>query len=169
VTLDRTDITILDALQKNARLSNKELAAKVDLAPSSCLQRVRGLKEAGVLRGFHADVDPAAVGVGLQAMVMVRLARHSRESVEAFRQHILSLPQAVTAYHVSGSHDFLVLVAVRDAHHLRDFVLDAFTARREVARIETALVFEQTRAASLPIEFPDEAASSREKPRKRRG
>jgi DNA-binding Lrp family transcriptional regulator len=162
--LDRTDVAILDALQKNARLSNKELAAKVDLAPSSCLQRVRRLLEAGVLRGFHADVDPAAIGVGIEAMVMVRLSRHSRETVEAFREHVLSLPRVVTAYHVSGSHDFLVLVAVRDAHHLRDFVLDAFTSRREVARIETALVFEQTRAPSLPLEVEEKAG----RPKKRR-
>jgi DNA-binding Lrp family transcriptional regulator len=122
-----------------------------------------------VIRGFHADVDPAAVGVGLQALVMVRLARHSRDGVEAFRQHLRSLPQVVTAYHVSGSHDFLALVGVRDAHHLRDFVLDAFTARREVARIETALVFEQTRAASLPIEVGEEARKPARAPRRRRG
>ena len=79
--MDGIDFGILHELQNNARLSNKELAAKVKLAPSSCLERTRRLSAQGVLRGFHADVDPAALGVGLQAMIHVRLARHSRNHV----------------------------------------------------------------------------------------
>ena len=67
--LDRTDCEILAELQKNARLSNKELAARIGLAPSSCLERVRRLASAGVLRGYHAQVDPGALGIGLEAMV----------------------------------------------------------------------------------------------------
>ena len=74
--LDRLDCQIVDALQRNARLSNKELAAKVGLAASSCLERVRRLGRERVFVGFHAEVDPGALGVGLQAMIAVRLRRH---------------------------------------------------------------------------------------------
>ena len=63
--LDRTDFEIIDALQNDARLSNKELAARIQLAPSSCLVRVRALANAGVLTGYHAEVSPAAMGIGL--------------------------------------------------------------------------------------------------------
>ena len=66
--LDRIDFDILAALQNDGRLSNKELAAKVGLAPSSCLERVRALRESGVLRGFRAEVDPEALGIHLQAI-----------------------------------------------------------------------------------------------------
>jgi DNA-binding Lrp family transcriptional regulator len=151
--LDRTDFAILAALQKDARLSNKELAARVALAPSSCLERVRRLRETGVLTGFRALVDPGALGITMQALVFVRLARHARQQVKAFRAHALSLPETVAVYHVAGQHDFLVHVGVRDANHLRDLAMDAFTSRREVARIETHLIFEHTQPGFMPPGF----------------
>ena len=77
--LDRIDCTILEALQNDARLSNKELAARVGLAPSSCLERVRRLREDGILRSAHFVVDPHALGIGLQAMIAIRLHKHDRE------------------------------------------------------------------------------------------
>jgi DNA-binding Lrp family transcriptional regulator len=149
--LDRIDAAILDALQKNARLSNKELAARVGLAPSSCLARVRRLQEDGAFLGFHADVDPATLGITVQAMVAVRLSRHAREQVESFRAHVLSLPEVVAIFHVTGEADYVLHVAVRDLHHLRELTLSAFTTRPEVAHIETAVVFEHVRKPALPI------------------
>ena len=149
--LDRTDAEILRHLQKNARLSNKELAAAVGVAPSTCLERVRRLAAEGVLRGYHADVDPHAVGVGLQALVAIRLGQHSRPVVEAFQAHALGLDEVVQVYHVTGANDFLIHVAVRDAEHLRDLALTAFTERPEVVHIETALLFAHHRAPGLPI------------------
>lgn len=140
--LDRTDRQILALLQKDARLSNKELAARVGLAPSSCLARVQRLREAKVLRGFHAFVEPAALGVGLQALIAVRLQKHSRERVRAFTKHLLGRPEVVALYHVTGAFDFQVHVAVRDTPHLRDLALDAFTSRSEVESIQTALLFD---------------------------
>lgn len=143
--LDRIDRAILAELQQNARLTNKELASRVGLAESSCLERVRRLTQAGVLRGFHAEVDAKALGVGLQALVAVRLSRHSRSVVEAFREAMLELPAAVSVFHVAGANDFLVHVAVGDSDELRDLVLSAFTSRREVAHVETSLIYEHGR------------------------
>lgn len=149
--LDRRDRQIIGALRKNARLSNKELAAIVGLAPSSCLQRVRKLERRGVLRGYHAEVDLAALGVGLQAIVAIRLSRHSRALVDSFREHVLSMPEVRVVYHVAGASDFLLHVAVKDAEHLRELVLGAFTVRPEVAHVETALIFEQVQNVELPV------------------
>ena len=154
--LDRIDFAILRALQNDARLSNKELAAEVGLAQSSCLARVTRLRETGVLKSFHAEVDPRAVGIGLQAMIAVRLRQHSRELVEEFRRHALSLPQVLAVYHVAGANDFLVHVAVRDADHLRDLGMDAFTTRPEVAHLETSLIFEYVRSPGIPLYRPGE-------------
>lgn len=149
--LDRTDFAILRLLRKNARLPNKDLAARVGVAPSTALERVRRLREAGVLQGFHAEVAPAAVGIGLQAMVAVRLARHSRPQVEAFHAHLLALPEVLSLYHVAGADDFLVHVGVRDSDHLRDFAMAALTSREEVAHIETHLIFAFKRSTDLPV------------------
>jgi DNA-binding Lrp family transcriptional regulator len=140
--LDRIDREILALLQKNARLSNKELAARVGLAPSSCLARVHRLSQDKVLRGFHAFVDPGALGIGIQALIAVKLRQHSREKVRAFLRHLQALPEVVALYHVTGAVDFQVHVAVRDTDHLRDLALDAFTVRPEVESIQTSLLFE---------------------------
>lgn len=148
--LDRIDFEILSALQNNARLSNKELAAKVRLAPSSCLERTRRLIGIGAFRGFHAEIEPHALGIVLEALVFVRLARHSRETVRAFREHVLGLDETLALFHITGEFDFLVHVAVRDADHLRDLALDAFTTRAEVAQMETHLIFEHVRRNRLP-------------------
>ncbi len=164
--LSRIDLAILAALQNDARLSNKELAARVDLAPSSCLERVRRLRESGVLTGFRAQVEPTALGIAIQALVFVRLVRHAREQVRSFRAHALSLHEAIGVYHVAGQHDFLVHVGVRDANHLRDLAMDAFTSRPEVSRIETHLIFEHVPKTQMPVLM--ETGGDREKGRRRR-
>jgi DNA-binding Lrp family transcriptional regulator len=139
---------MLAALAKNARLSNKELAATVRLAPSSALERFRRLVRDGWLRGFHADIDPRAFGLGLEAIIAVRLRQHSRENFTAFREYVQTLPEVVAAYHMAGENDFLVHVRVRDADHLRDFAIDYFTTRPEVGHLDTSLVFEHLRGRS---------------------
>lgn len=140
--LDRIDREILAFLQKDARLSNRQLADAVGLAPSSCLERVRRLRSRGVITGFRAEVDPSALGLGLQAMVSVGLKGHSREVFEAVRERLMDLPEVLALYHLGGRSDVLVHVAVRDAEHLRQLAFDHFTSREEVGQIETSLIFE---------------------------
>jgi DNA-binding Lrp family transcriptional regulator len=154
VTPDRTDRAILEALQKDAGLSNKELARKVRLAPSSCLQRVRRLRSSGTIRGLHADVSPPALGVGLQAIVAVRLTHHLEKEVEAFRERLRSHPEVINVYHVSGGVDFFVHVAVRDVAHLRTVGIEAFTSHRLVSHVETSIIFDHERSKALPDLLP---------------
>lgn len=149
--LDRIDAAIVGLLQKNARTSNKEVAAAVGVAPSTALERTRRLEADGVLVGYHAEVAPAAVGVGIQALVAVTLRQHARPLVEAFEAHALSLPEVVQTFHTTGAADFLVHVAVRDTEHLRTLALAAFTERPEVVRIETSLLFSHRRTDGLPV------------------
>ena len=148
--LDRTDRAIIGLLQKDARLTNKELAARVGIAQSTCSERVRRLERTGVLQGFHADVDLAVLGVGLQAMIAVQLQRHERTQVDRIRAYAESLPEVVAFYHMAGSDDFLVHVVVRDSDHLRDIAMGAFTAQPEVTHIETSIIFEHTRFVRTP-------------------
>lgn len=151
IELDAKDVRIVRLLRKNARMSNKELAARAGLAQSSCLERVRRLRMARVLTGYHADVDPDALGVGLQAMVAVRLSRHARADVEAFERHLDTVTEVVTIFHLAGANDYLVHVAVHDSAHLRELALSAFTERPEVDHIETQLIFAHRRNHELPV------------------
>lgn len=137
-------------LRQNARLSNKELANRIGLSASSTLVRVRSLQASGMIVGYHADISPAGLGVGLQAMIAIRLRRHSEKEVIAFRKHALDLPEVVRLYHLAGANDFLVHVWVRDTEHLRELVMASFTSRDEVGHIETGLIFEHSESVVLP-------------------
>jgi DNA-binding Lrp family transcriptional regulator len=146
--LDRIDRHILALLQENARLSNKELAARVGLAPSTCLERVRRLQANSHLIGFHAEVAPASLGIQLQAMVFVQLERHTAELMSRFRERITPLPEVLATYHVAGQHDFLVHVAARSADDLQRIILEL--SRAEIRHIQTALIFDHHRTQKLP-------------------
>jgi len=148
--LDRIDYGILELLQNDGRLSNKELAAAVGLAPSSCLERVRRLRERGHLRGCHADVAPESLGIELQALVFVELAGHTRRTWARFTDEVGAADEVVSLFNVAGRHDFVLHLAVRDTHHLREFALDRLTSREDVRRIETSLIFEHVRSPALP-------------------
>jgi DNA-binding Lrp family transcriptional regulator len=150
MTLDRIDFAIVAALQNNARLSNKELAARAGLAPSSCLERVRALTRAGVLRGHHAEVSAAALGIGMEALVAVRLNKHAKQTFKSLYAHLLSLPEVLAIFHVSGANDLQVHVAVRDIRHLRDLIVERFAGRPEVGHCETSVLFDVYRKHQWP-------------------
>ncbi len=143
--LDAVDQRLVLLLEQDGRMSNAMLARQAGIAESTCLVRVRSLRERGVIRGIHADIDPAAVGRPVQAMIAVRFGGHRRSHFEAFRDEVPRLPGVIGAYHVSGATDYLVHVAAESADALRDFVLDHLTNRPGVLHAETALIFESLR------------------------
>lgn len=161
VPLDRIDRGLVVELQKNARVSNKDLATLVGLSPSTCLERVRRLRERGVLRGFHAAVDPAVLGRPTQALISIRLQVHHRDLIDDFYEHVLRLPESIAVFHVAGSDDYVVHVAVPDTERLRSLVLDDLTGRDEVAHVETRLIFKVVRKPAVePLTGHDGPASA---------
>jgi DNA-binding Lrp family transcriptional regulator len=149
--LDRTDVGILRLLQNNARLSVKEIAAEIGLAPSTTHERVRRMRETGILRGTHVEVDPKALGIGLEALLMIELSKHNRGIVDQFLDEIVSVPEVRSAFLVSGRYDLVVHVVVHDTQHLKDLALDQFTTRPGVTRIETSIIFDARRRYELPV------------------
>lgn len=145
VLLDDLDRRILAILAVDARTPNNALAASVGIAPSTCLGRVRALRAGGAIRGFHADIDPAALGRPLQAMISVRLQAGARSRMVAFTGRIRRLPEVLDLYFLAGADDFLLHVAAADSAALRDFVVDQLSAYPEVALTETNLIFEHLR------------------------
>nr|WP_033441367.1 Lrp/AsnC family transcriptional regulator [Saccharothrix sp. NRRL B-16314] len=148
--LDSVDAAIVQELQKDARLPNKDLADRVNVAASTCVVRHRALRERGVITGYHAEVDLTAVGRPVQAIIAVRVRPHTRAIVEPFMDYVLSLPEVLAMSHVAGPEDFLVHVAVADTAHLQRLVLDRFTTRREVSEVQTNLLFQHVRKHSVP-------------------
>jgi DNA-binding Lrp family transcriptional regulator len=148
--LDRIDGEILALLQANARMPNKEVAERVGIAPSTCLERVRRLVDEGVLVGFRGEVSARAMGVEVESLVSVRLNPRSRREVEAFRQFALKQQEVVAVFHIAGPGDFLLHVAARDSDHLRDFLMDKLGACKEVAETEGSILLRVDRASHVP-------------------
>lgn len=142
MALDRTDFGILRLLQNNATLSNKQIATAIGLAPSSAHERVKRLRDEGVLRGAHAEVDLRAMGVGLEALFFIEMTKHERLTVDRFMAEVADIPEVRSAFLITGRHDLVVHVVVRDTQHLKDLALDQFTTRPGVTRIETSIIYE---------------------------
>lgn len=144
--LDDVDRALLRHLAADARTTNAALAEAVGIAPSTCLARVRSLRERGVIRGYHADVDPAAVGLGLQAMISVRLQSDARDRLGEFLGLVRRLPAVRDVYFVAGADDYLLHVATAGTGALRDLVA-TLNGHRDVAGTVTSLIFEHIRPA----------------------
>lgn len=136
---------IVRLLQKNARATNKELARAAGIAESTCLERVRNLRQQGVITGYHAEVDLAALGRTIRAIITVRLHPKTIESVQAFQAQVLEEPEVLSVTTTTGADDFLVDVAVPDVDHLRLFVLERLNGLPDVADTRTSLVYEHRR------------------------
>ncbi len=141
IVLDSVDKAILRHLQNDGRMANKDLAAAVGVAPSTCMGRVDRLRRAGVITGYTATVDPAAVGRAIEALLDIQVQPHARPLVDPFVTHVRALPEVRSIHHITGPSDFVVHVACGSSQDLQRLVLDEFTARLEVARVETHLIF----------------------------
>lgn len=148
--VDAIDLQMLKILYQDSSLSNKDLAEKVHIAPSTCLERVKRMNQEDILKGFNAEVDFKSLGINLQAMAAVSLNSHTPETINWFRDDTLQLKEVISLFHMGGEYDFLVHLAVSDAEHLRDVIYKAFTSRSEVTHVETALVYEHARSEKLP-------------------
>jgi DNA-binding Lrp family transcriptional regulator len=149
--MDELDSAIVRELHADARLSNRELASRLGLAPSSCLVRTRALRELGVLAGFHAEIDLAKVGLGVQALLAFQVRPLSRTVIEGFRNFALRLPGVLAVYVLTGTDDFLVHVAVPDLTAMHALLMDHFSKRKEVIGFRTSVIYDYERSATLSI------------------
>ena len=139
---DDVDRAILRALSANARVSGAALASRIGVAESTVSLRMRRLHAAGYLRGYHADIDVAALGITLQALISIRLVSITREEVASFRQTAPNWPGVLALFQVAGVNDFLLHGAAKNAADLRDFVQENLASHPAVAHTETNLIFD---------------------------
>ena len=151
--LDAIDRRILAALQRDARLTNVELAGEVGLSPSPCLRRVRLLEEAGVIAGYHAQLDRKGVGLGLTVFVGVKVLRHHDETATAFRDAVQAIAEIVSCHLVSGEADFLLQVVVPDLAAYERLLLGALLKLPGVSDIRSNFAIQTVKPlAPLPLE-----------------
>jgi DNA-binding Lrp family transcriptional regulator len=147
--MDELDSAIIAHLQADARQTNRDLARTLGIAPSTCLERVRALRERGVITGFHAAVNLMALNREVQAMLHVQVRPLSRRVIEGFKAYAMSLPEVLSVFVVAGGDDFLVHVAVPSVDSLHAFLMDKFSGRREIAGFRSSVIYEHTRKTTI--------------------
>ncbi|MEY9838157.1 Lrp/AsnC family transcriptional regulator [Streptacidiphilus sp. EB103A] len=126
--LDKTDIAILDRLQRDGRIANVDLAEAVSLSPSSCLRRTKALEGDGIIGGYRAELDRTRAGLGLTVFIALKVAQHSRETSRQIESALVAIPAVVACHVVSGEADFLVEAAVSDLAAYERLLLDDILA-----------------------------------------
>lgn len=155
--LDGVDRRLLGLLQGDARRSSADLARSVRLSPPGLMKRLRRLERDGVIRGYAALLRRESVGLDLLCFVQVTLAHHKPRMVAGFSRAIQAMPEVLECHHMTGDHDYLMKVVVRDHLHLERFLVESLTRVPGVDRIRTSLVLKEVKAeTALPLEADHE-------------
>jgi DNA-binding Lrp family transcriptional regulator len=150
--LEELDISILQILQSDARISNAELARRINLSPPATLARVRRLEESGYIDGYAAFVNHRQAGYDMLCFVSVSLQLHDIEQVTGFRNVVRKIPEVLECHHVTGDYDYLLKIVARNTQDLENFLLRKLTPIPGVARIHTSLVLNEVKSTTvIPI------------------
>ncbi len=147
--MDNVDRKIVRELQLNARLTNQELAERVNLSPSPCLRRVRKLEQSGVLSGYNAQVDQEQYGLPMNVFISVRLNVQNEESIREFEQGVSALDHVMECYLIAGSRDYLMRVVSEDLKSYEGFIRDELTKIPGIASIESSFAFGNVKSQSV--------------------
>jgi len=145
VRVDATDLAILSELSQDARIPNNILAAKVGVAPSTCLGRVKALSSAGIITGYHAAINEKLLGVTVNAMISVLVSPSARDRLLSSAKSLQRLPEVKEVFVLGGSPDLLVRVATRSIDDLRTFVATHLGSNRAFSSTQTVIIFEHLR------------------------
>ncbi|MBI5271456.1 MAG: Lrp/AsnC family transcriptional regulator [Burkholderiales bacterium] len=152
VALDRYDVAILDALQRDARQSNADLAAAIGLSAAPTWRRVRRLEELGVITGYRAEIDRRKIGLGVLAFVRVDTDRDNAESTRALEEAIRGLPEVIACHYISGAGTFELQVLVTDLDAYSRWTMDTLFRLPNVKDLHTSFSLGEVKAgAALPL------------------
>jgi len=151
--LDNIDQRILAELQDEGRITNVDLAARVGLTAPPCLRRVRTLEESGVIKGYHAEIDPAALGFSIMVFAMVSLKSQAEDALRHFEAHMRSLPEVRECHMLNGEIDFILKIVSRDLQSFQEFLTSKLTPVPNVGSVKTSLVIRTAKKLpGVPIE-----------------
>lgn len=150
--LDSIDHRILEILQREGRLSNQDLAERVALSPAPCLRRVRALEKAGVIRQYAALLDPRKVGLGMTAVITVKLEKKGNMPAEEFSKAVRSWPEVIGCYSMTGETDYLLWAFMEDLDHYTRFLTGRLLKQPSVVDVKSNIVLEAIKATTaLPL------------------
>ena len=150
--LDKVDRDLLNYLQENARITNAELARRVELSPPGLQKRVRKLEEAGIIDQYATILNPETVGYDMLCYVQITLVRHKSDFLQNFMKVVQDIPEVLEAYHITGEYDYLLKVVIRNRKHLEEFILETLSPLPGMDKIRTSLVLNKIKSTTaVPI------------------
>jgi DNA-binding Lrp family transcriptional regulator len=151
--IDDVDRMILSTLQEEGRITNVELASRVGLTAPPCLRRMRALEEAGIIRGYHAELDPAKLGYGIMVFALVSLKSQAEEDLRRFEKHIADLPEVRECHMLNGEIDFILKIVAHDLQDFQAFLTSKLTPAPNVASVKTSLTIRTSKTSSgIPVD-----------------
>ncbi len=152
IRLDATDISIIKQLQLNTRITNKELAAQLDMTTTPIYERVKRLEKIGVIQKYVAIINADKVGKGLTALCMVRLEKHTKDKLAAFEKHVANIPEIVECYHLAGQYDYHLKILVKDMNSFQDFIVNKLSTNDNLANVQSSFVMSKiTDTTAVPL------------------
>jgi DNA-binding Lrp family transcriptional regulator len=139
INFDAIDLKLLSELQENGRITNVELATKVGLTAPPCLRRMRTLEQSGAIRGYHADIDPSAMGYSIMVFAMVSLKSQAEEDLRTFEAHVRALPEVRECHMLNGEIDFILKIVAHDLQTFQEFLTSKLTSAPNVSSVKTSL------------------------------
>lgn len=147
--IDSKDIQILRLLLNNARLSNKEIAAKIGIAQSSTHDRIKKLTQKGYFKGAYVDIDQKKLDLNIEVMLAIKLNKQHRSIIAEFIEKASQLPGVIQLFHMAGDNDFILHVGVKDSDELRGFILDRLSTLDYIQSTETTMVLHNQRVNNI--------------------
>ena len=152
-TIDELDRSILAILQEEGRVTNVELASRVGLTAPPCLRRMRALEEAGVIRGYHAELDAGQLGYGIMVFALVSLRSQAEDALQAFESHVASLPEVRECHMLNGEIDFILKIVAHDLQSFQNFLTSKLTPAPNVASVKTSLTIRTSKVScGIPVD-----------------
>ncbi|HHB89776.1 MAG TPA: Lrp/AsnC family transcriptional regulator [Anaerolineae bacterium] len=155
--LDKIDFKILDILQREGRISNAELARRIDLSQPATHARLKRLEQSGIIQAYMAILDREKLGFEMLCFVHVTLEKHQPDWVKTFHARVLEMPEVVECYHVTGDFDYLLKVVMRQRRDLEGFLVDKLSRIPGVGRVHTSVVLREVKETyALPLLTEDQ-------------
>ncbi|WMJ72906.1 Lrp/AsnC family transcriptional regulator [Cytophagaceae bacterium ABcell3] len=154
--LDAIDRLILEKLQQNAKITNSQLAQEIGLSPAPTLERVRKLENSGIIRSYHAELDPEKIGLGVTIFLQVSLSGHKKNQIMSFIEKIKVIQEVIECHHITGTGDFLLKVITRDMASYQSLILDKLVDIEEIGNMQSMVAL-STFKDSKVMPFMDKA------------
>ncbi|WP_162342989.1 MULTISPECIES: Lrp/AsnC family transcriptional regulator [Cyclobacterium] len=153
VKFDKIDRKILEILQANAKITNAQLSKDIGLSPAPTLERVKKLEQSGIIKSYHAKLDPEKIGLGVSTFVLVGLIGHNKGNIDAFMKEIDQIPEVIECHHITGTGDFILKIISKDINSYQKLMLEQVSEIKEVDSMQSMVIlstFKDSKVLPIP-------------------